>query len=35
MNKNTPYRGALIFHGVGVGKTCTAVTVSNNFIELY
>ena len=35
MNKNTPYRGALIFHGVGVGKTCTAVTISNSFIELY
>jgi hypothetical protein len=35
MNKNTPYRGALVFHGVGVGKTCTAITVSNNFIELY
>jgi superfamily II DNA or RNA helicase len=35
MNKNTPYKGALIFHGVGVGKTCTAVTISNSFIEYY
>ena len=35
MNKNTPYRGILIFHGVGVGKTCTAVTISSSFIDLY
>ena len=35
MNKNTPYRGILIFHGVGVGKTCTATTISSSFIDLY
>ena len=35
INKNTPYKGLLVFHGVGVGKTCTAVTISNSFIELY
>ena len=35
MNKNTPYRGILIFHGVGVGKTCTATTISTSFIDLY
>ena len=29
------YKGLLVFHGVGVGKTCTAVTISNSFIELY
>lgn len=35
INKNTPYKGILIFHGVGVGKTCSAVTISNSFIDLY
>ena len=35
INRNTPYKGLLVFHGVGVGKTCTAVTISNSFIELY
>ena len=35
MNKNTPYKGLLVFHGVGVGKTCTAITISNSFIDLY
>jgi superfamily II DNA or RNA helicase len=35
MNKNTPYKGLLVFHGVGVGKTCTAVTISNSFIDIY
>ena len=35
MNRNTPYQGILIFHGVGVGKTCTAVTISNSFIDRY
>ena len=35
INKNTPYRGVLVFHGVGVGKTCTAVTISNSFRDVY
>ena len=35
INKNTPYKSLLIFHGVGVGKTCSAVTISNSFIDLY
>ena len=35
INKNTPYNGILIFHGVGVGKTCSAITISNSFIDLY
>ena len=25
---NTPYNGLLIFHGTGVGKTCTAITIA-------
>tara|TARA_B100001094_G_scaffold19224_1_gene16426 strand:- start:9612 stop:13187 length:3576 start_codon:yes stop_codon:yes gene_type:complete len=35
MNKNTPYKGLLVFHGVGVGKTCSAVTISNSFRDVY
>ena len=28
LNVNTPYRGALIFHGLGTGKTATAITIT-------
>lgn len=35
LNPRTPYRGALFYHGVGVGKTCAAVTVCENFLEMY
>jgi len=35
MNKSTPYNGLLIFHGVGVGKTCSAVSISNSFRDIY
>lgn len=35
MNKNTPYKSLLIFHGVGVGKTCTAVKISESFRDIY
>jgi ATP:corrinoid adenosyltransferase len=34
MNNKTPYKGLLIFHGVGTGKTCSAITISNNFRSL-
>jgi superfamily II DNA or RNA helicase len=27
----TPYRGALIFHGVGTGKTLSAISIAENF----
>ena len=27
----TPYRGALIFHGVGTGKTLSAIAIAENF----
>lgn len=35
INRNTPYKSLLIFHGVGVGKTCSAITISNSFVDLY
>jgi hypothetical protein len=29
---NTPYNGCLIFWGTGIGKTCAAVSIAENFI---
>jgi len=34
MNPSTPYTSALLYHGVGVGKTCTAITVAEKFLEV-
>jgi superfamily II DNA or RNA helicase len=31
INPNTPYKGILIFHGTGVGKTCAAVSIAEKF----
>ena len=31
IESNTPYKGLLIFHGVGTGKTCIALTIAENF----
>ena len=28
---NTPYNSVLVFHGTGVGKTCTAITIAEGF----
>ena len=33
--ENTPYNGLLIFHGVGVGKTCSGVSIAENFKDIY
>ena len=33
INPITPYNSMLLFHGVGVGKTCTAITVAENFLD--
>lgn len=33
INPETPYNSMLLFHGVGVGKTCTAITVAENFLD--
>jgi hypothetical protein len=35
INPNTQFRFLLIFHGTGVGKTCAAVTIAENFVPLY
>jgi hypothetical protein len=34
MSPKTPYNGMLLYHGVGVGKTCTAVLTAESFLEL-
>lgn len=31
----TPYMSALLFHGVGVGKTCSAITVTESYLEQF
>jgi hypothetical protein len=31
----TPYMSALLYHGVGVGKTCSAITVAETFLEMF
>jgi len=33
INPLTPYNGILIFHGTGAGKTCTAITIAEQFID--
>lgn len=33
LHPSTPYRGILLNHGVGVGKTCSAITVAETFLE--
>jgi hypothetical protein len=30
INASTPYRGLLLYHGLGSGKTCTAIAISEN-----
>ena len=33
MDKNSPYRGILLYHGLGSGKTCTSITIAENLKE--
>ena len=33
ISPDTPYNGVLIFHGTGVGKTCTAINIAEGFHE--
>ncbi len=30
MQENSPYRGILLYHGLGSGKTCTSITIAEN-----
>ena len=31
LSLNTPYNGVLLYHGVGVGKSCSSILISDNF----
>jgi hypothetical protein len=35
LSPQCPYYSALLYHGVGVGKTCAAITVAENYLEAY
>jgi hypothetical protein len=35
ISPNTNYYGLLIFHGVGVGKTCSGISIAENFRDIY
>ena len=35
LSPNTQYRSLLIFHGVGVGKTCSGISIAENFKDVY
>ena len=33
LSMNSPYNGLLLYHGVGVGKSCSSILIANNFKE--
>jgi hypothetical protein len=35
INPETPYNSLLVYHGVGVGKTCSAVSIAEGFLTVY
>jgi hypothetical protein len=35
LNPKTPYNGLLLYHGVGVGKTCSAVRVGEEYLKFF
>lgn len=35
VTKESPYKSLLIYHGVGVGKTCSGLTIAENFRDMY
>ncbi len=35
MSPKTPYKSALLYHGVGVGKTCSAVQIAEQWLHFY
>ena len=35
MSPTTQYYGLLIFHGVGVGKSCSGISIAENFRDIY
>lgn len=35
LSPRTPYNSCLFYHGVGVGKTCAAITVCESYLDAY
>ncbi len=35
ISPQTPYKSALLYHGVGVGKTCSAVQIAEQWLHFY
>jgi hypothetical protein len=35
LSPQCPYQSALLYHGVGVGKTCAAITIAEKYLEMY
>ena len=35
INNSTPYKSLLLFHGTGTGKTCSAITIAENFKDIF
>jgi hypothetical protein len=35
MSPKSPYMSALLYHGVGVGKTCAAIQITESWLEAY
>ena len=35
MHPRTPYNGVLLYHGVGVGKTCAAIQAAEAYLDIY
>lgn len=35
LSPQCPYQSALLFHGVGVGKTCAGITVAENYLQMF
>ena len=35
ISRETPYKSILIYHGTGVGKTCSAISIAENFKNIY
>jgi hypothetical protein len=33
LNIHTPYRGLLVYHGLGSGKTCSSIAVAEGFVH--
>ena len=33
LNINTPYRGLVVYHGLGSGKTCSSIAVAEGFLK--